>query len=155
MKNKLNVIQINGIQGIIFLIGAVICLIAGFVAFPGMVFKLGWNFIAHATAVVPTIGMLQGTLLWGIVVVSYFAFKKKGFFIEFKSGNDLSREEMDAVIRKIQMERQSDLIARSIMRAKELEKKVQQEMQNNDLNIELKQENSESEEVASSEKKLS
>ncbi len=128
MKNKLNVIQINGIQGIIFLIGAIICLIAGFVAFPGMVFKMGWNFLAHATDVVPTIGMLQGTLLWGIVVVSYFAFKKKGFFIEFKSGNDLSREEMDAVMHRIRTERQADLIAKSIMKARELELEAKKEL---------------------------
>ena len=121
MKNKLNVIQINGVKGIIFVIGAVICLIAGFVAFPGMVFKLGWNFIAHATSVVPTINMLQGTLLWGIVVVGYLAFKGKGFFVEFKTGDDLTKEEMDAVMHRIRTERQADLIAKSIMRARELE----------------------------------
>ena len=154
MKNKLNVIQINGIKGIIFVVFAAVCLFAGFVIFPGLVMKYGWNILASTTGI-PAIGIVQGVLLWGIAVVSYFAFKKHGFFVEFKNADDLSREEMDAVMRKIQMERQSDLIARSIMRAKELEKRVQQEMQNNDLNIELKKENNESEEVPNHEKKLS
>ena len=154
MKNKLNVIQINGIKGMIFVAFAAVCLFAGFVVFPGLVMKYGWNFLAGMTGI-PAIGVFQGVLLWGIAVVSYFAFKKHGFFVEFKNADDLSREEMDAVIRKIQMERQSDLIARSIIRAKELEKKVQQEMQNNDLNIELKKEENEAEEVTSQEKKLS
>ncbi len=153
MRNKLNVIQINGIKGIIFVAFAAVCLFAGFVVFPGLVMKCGWNLLSAATGI-PAIGAVQGVLLWGIAVVGYFAFKRKGFFVEFKNADDLSREEMDAVMRKIQMERQSDLIARSIMRAKELEKKVQQDM-NNELNIELKQENKDSEDVHNHEKNLS
>lgn len=153
MRNKLNVIQINGIKGMIFVAFAAICLFAGFVVFPGLVMKLGWNMLSGVIGI-PAIGTVQGVLLWGIAVVSYFAFKKKGFFVEFKNADDLSRDEMDAVMRKIQMERQSDLIARSIMRAREMEKKVQEEM-NKDLDIEIKQDNTENEEVHNHEKNLS
>lgn len=143
MKNKLNVIQINGIKGIIFLIGAAVCLVAGFVAFPGILFKLGWNYIAHATLMVPTINVLQGVLLWGIIVVGYFAFKGKGFFVEFKSGDDLTREEMDAVMHRIRAERQADMIAKSIMRARELELEAKKELdgfekENTDTKTEIK-----------------
>ena len=121
MRNRFNVIQINGIKGIFFLIGAGICLVAGFIVFPGIVLKSGWNFISEYVAVMPKIGLLQGLLLWGITVVSYFTFKKKGFFVEFKSAQELSGEELDAVMHKIRADRRADIITKSIIRAQELE----------------------------------
>lgn len=136
MKNKLRIIQINGFKGILFLIGAAACLIAGFIAFPGLVLKTGWNIVSSHTGVVPSIGMLQGILLWGIMVVSYFAFKGKGFFVEFKSADELSRSEMNAVMEKIRMERQTDIIAKSIIKARELEAKAQQEFKNSESSVE-------------------
>ena len=128
MRNRLNVIQINGIKGIIFVIFAAICLAAGFIAFPGMVLKSGWNFVANATSLIPTIGAIQGTLLWGIVVVSYFAFKKKGFFVELKSAEDLSKAEMDAVMHRIRTERQADIISKAVMRARAMDAQTRSEM---------------------------
>lgn len=121
MKKRLNIIQINGIKGILFIVGASICFLAGFVVFPGMVMKYGWNFLATATGCVPTIKLAQGILLWAIVVVSYFAFKKKGFFVELKSAHELSGEELNAVMNRIRADRRSNIIANSIMKAKELE----------------------------------
>ncbi len=139
MKKNFNVIQINGFKGILLLIGAAMCLAAGFIVFPGIVMKYSWNFIASYLSFVPAIGIIQGVLLWGIIVVSYFAFKKKGFFVEFKSADDLSREEMDAVMQRIRMERQSDIIARSILKAKELEEQARKEFEkeNSEINTEI------------------
>lgn len=139
MKKNFNVIQINGFKGILLLIGAAMCLAAGFIAFPGIVMKYSWNFIASYLGFVPSIGVLQGILLWGIIVVGYFAFKKKGFLVEFKSADDLSREEMDAVMHRIRMERQSDIIARSILKAKELEEQARKEFEqeNSELNVDV------------------
>lgn len=137
MKKNFNVIQINGFKGILLVIGAVMCLAAGFVAFPGFVMKSLWNIGASYMSVIPPIGIIQGVLLWGIIVVSYFAFRKKGYCVEFKSADDLSREEMDAVIQRIRMERQSDIIAKSILRAKELEEKARKELEKD--NSEIKQ----------------
>ena len=128
MRNKFNIIQINGIKGIVFIVFAAICLAAGFIVFPGMMFKLGWNALSGATGALPVIGTIQGTLLWGIVVVSYFTFKKKGFFVELKSADDLSRAEMDAVMHRIRTERQADIISKSIMRARELDVKAHSEL---------------------------
>ena len=158
MKNKLRVIQINGFRGILFVIGAIACLAAGFVAFPGIVLKICWNFVSGLTGVIPSIGVLQGVLLWGIVVVSYFAFKGKGFFVEFKSADELSRSEMDAVMEKIRMEHQADIITKSIMRARELEAQAKKEFENNE-NIDLNEienvENIEKIETSSADKFLS
>ena len=127
MRNRLNVIQINGISGIVFVVFAAICLAAGFIVFPGLVLKVVWNFISAVTSAIPLIGSIQGVLLWGIVVVSYFAFKKRGFFVELKSADDLSRAEMDAVMHRIRAERQADIISRSILKARELDMKSRNE----------------------------
>lgn len=128
MRNRLNVIQINGVKGIIFLVFAVICLFVGFIVFPGMMVKYAWNMAAQMTSVVPVIGAFQGVLLWGIVVVSYFTFKKKGFFVELKSAEDLSKAEMDAVMSKIRAERQADIISKSVMRARAHDAQIRSEL---------------------------
>ena len=141
MNKHFNVIQINGVKGILFVIFAAICLAAGFIVFPGLVLKTGWNFVSGMFGTMPAIGLVQGTLLWGIVVVSYFTFKKKGFFVEFKSGNCLSQSEMDEVMHKIRMEQQKEIIARSIIKSAELQKELHKELNkdiNND-NSEIKQ----------------
>ena len=121
MKKNFNVIQINGIKGLIMAGGIVACLFAGFVMFPGMVMKTVWNIISSSIGIIPQIATLQGVLLWGIVVVSYFAFRRKGFMVEFKSADDLSRDEMDEVMQRIRMERQSDILTKALMNAKKME----------------------------------
>ncbi|MBO6273564.1 hypothetical protein J6O48_12420 [bacterium] len=133
----MNIIQINGIKGILFLIGAGICLVAGFVVFPGLVLKFGWNYLSAMTGLIPSIGLIQGVLLWGIVIVSYFTFKKKGFFVEFRSANCLTKAEMDEVMHKIRMDQNASIISKSIMRANRLEQELKKEIENNiDKNIE-------------------
>ena len=77
MKKKLNVIQIKGVKGLIFAGIVVSCLIAGFVAFPGLVCMHIWNFLSTNFASMPAIGLFQGVLLWGIIVTSYFVFRKE------------------------------------------------------------------------------
>ena len=135
MKKRMNVIQINGFKGLIMAIGIVACLIAGFVFFPGLVMKTAWNFVSAQTGLIPTIATMQGVLLWGIVVVSYLTFKRNPFVVEFKSANDLSREEMDEVMQKIRMEHQADILTRAMMRAKELENIENSEVPNEEKEI--------------------
>ena len=62
--------------------------------------------------------MLQGVLLWAIVVIGYFAFRKNKMMIEFKSANDLSRDEMEEVMQRIRIQRQADIISRAMMEAR-------------------------------------
>ncbi len=135
MKKNFNVIQINGIRGLIMAGGIVACLFAGFVMFPGMVMKTVWNFISANVGVIPQIATLQGVLLWGIVVVSYFAFRRKGFMVEFKSADDLSRDEMDEVMQRIRMERQSDILAKALMNAKKMEEEAKEELKKDEHEI--------------------
>lgn len=135
MKKNFNVIQINGIKGLIMAGGIVACLLAGFVIFPGMVMKTVWNIISSSIGIIPQIATLQGVLLWGIVVVSYFAFRRKGFMVEFKSADDLSRDEMDEVMQRIRMERQSDILTKALMNAKKMEDEAKKELKKDEHEI--------------------
>ena len=135
MKKNFNVIQINGIKGLIMAGGIVACLFAGFVMFPGMVMKTVWNFISSSIVIIPQIATLQGVLLWGIVVVSYFAFRRKGFMVEFKSADDLSRDEMDEVMQRIRMERQSDILTKALMNAKKMGDEAKKELKKDEHEI--------------------
>ena len=135
MKKNFNVIQINGIKGLIMAGGIVACLFAGFVMFPGMVMKTVWNIISSSIGIIPQIATLQGVLLWGIVVVSYFAFRRKGFMVEFKSADDLSRDEMDEVMQRIRMERQSDTLTKALMNAKKMEDEAKKELKKDEHEI--------------------
>ena len=135
MKKNFNVIQINGIKGLIMAGGIVACLFAGFVMFPGMVMKTVWNIISSSIGIIPQIATLQGVLLWGIVVVSYFAFRRKGFMVEFKSADDLSRDELDEVMQRIRMERQSDILTKALMNAKKMEDEAKKELKKDEHEI--------------------
>lgn len=135
MKKNFNVIQINGIKGLIMAGGIVACLFAGFVIFPGMVMKTVWNIISSSIGIIPQIATLQGVLLWGIVVVSYFAFRRKGFMVEFKSADDLSRDEMDEVMQRIRMERQSDILTKALMNAKKMEDEAKKALKKDEHEI--------------------
>ena len=135
MKKNFNVIQINGIKGLIMAGGIVACLFAGFVMFPGMVMKTVWNIISSSIGIIPQIATLQGVLLWGIVVVSYFAFRRKGFMVEFKSADDLSRDEMDEVMQRMRMERQSDILTKALMNAKKMEDEAKKELKKDEHEI--------------------
>lgn len=122
MKRNFNVIQINGFRGLVIAMGVVTCLAAGFIVFPGFVMKSLWNVVSSYTGVLPEIAMLQGILLWAIMVIGYFAFRKNKMMIEFKSANDLSKDEMEEVMQRIRLQRQADIIAKAMANAqKEME----------------------------------
>lgn len=112
--------------------GIVICLFAGFVIFPGVVMKTLWNVMSMYVGLLPKIATIQGVLLWGIMVVGYLAFRRRGFFIEFKSANDLTGEEMEAVMRRIRIDRQTDIISKAFMRAKEIDTAAKEADENSD-----------------------
>lgn len=122
----MNIIQIKGLRGL-FLTGLIICcLAAGFIAFPGFVLMHLWNFGAGFSSVVPSIGLFQGVLLWGIIAASYFIlFKKNKLIVCVKSPEGLSEEELKAVFAdlKSQANNEDDIVLKSILKAKEEELK--------------------------------
>jgi hypothetical protein len=132
MKKNLNVIQIKGIRGLIIAGLVVCCLAAGFIAFPGWVGMHAWNFIASNIENLPAIGLFQGVLLWGIIIASYFTFRKEKVVVCLKSPQGLNEEELKAVFADMKKQSLEDPILQAMMKAREaeLKYKAQQEMEN-------------------------
>lgn len=124
MKKNLNIIKINGLRGILFAGMVVSCLAAGFIAFPGYVAMHVWNFAAAAFNI-PQIGMLQGVLLWGIIVASYFTFRKNKVVVCIKTPQGLSEEELKEVFADMKKQSKEDPILQAMLKAREGELKIQ------------------------------
>ena len=123
MKKNLNIIQIKGIRGLIMAGFVVCCLAAGFIAFPGWVGMLIWNIVASNTTSIPTIGIVQGILLWGILAISYFIFRKEKVVVCMKSPQGLSEEELKSVFADLKKQSLEDPILQAMMKAREAELK--------------------------------
>ena len=126
MKKKLNVIQIKGTRGLILAGFVVCCLAAGFIVFPGWVSMLIWNLVSANTSAIPTIGLIQGILLWGILAVSYFIFRKEKVVVCMKTPQALSEEELKTVFADIKKQSLEDPILHAMMKAREAELKYKQ-----------------------------
>ena len=120
---KMNVIQIKGVKGLILAGFVVCCLIAGFIAFPGLVSMLAWNYIASFSISVTTIGLFQGILLWGIILASYFIFRKERVIVCMKSPQGLSDEELKSVFANVKRQSLEDPILQAMLKAREAELK--------------------------------
>ena len=120
----MNVIQIKGVKGIIMAAFIVICLAAGFIAFPGMVAMYGWNAMSAHFTQVPSIGIIQGVLLWGIIAASYFVFRRDKVVVCMRSSEGLSEEELKAVFADIKKQSMEDPILHAMMKARDAELKM-------------------------------
>lgn len=124
MKHNMNVIEIRGIRGLIITGAIVCCLAVGFIGFPGWIMMHLWNFGASYTLSMPSIGIIQGILLWGIIVASYFAFRKEKFIVCVKSPKGLSEDELKSVFADLKESTKEDIILKSMMKARETEAKL-------------------------------
>lgn len=123
MKKNLNIIQIKGIRGLIIAGMVVCCLVAGFIAFPGWVGMQLWNLMASYVNELPTIGLIQGVLLWGIILTSYFIFRKEKVVVCMKTPQGLSDDELKAVFADMKKQSMEDPILQAMMKAREAEMK--------------------------------
>ena len=124
MKKNLNVIQIKGIKGLIMLVMVGCCLVAGFIVFPGWVAMNIWNVLASLVNNAPSIGIIQGVLLWGIIVASYFTFRKERVVVCMKTPQGLNEEELKAVFADIKKQTQDDKIIQAMLKARETDLKL-------------------------------
>ncbi len=131
MKKNLNVIQIKGTRGIILACFIVSCLFAGFIVFPGWLGMQSWNYLANYTNTLPSIGLVQGILLWGILAISYFIFRKEKVVVCMKTPQGLSEEELKAVFADMKKQSLEDPILQAMLKAREAEMryKAQQNME--------------------------
>lgn len=123
MKRNLRVIQINGLRGLITACMIGMCLIAGFVCFPGFLAMHAWNFVA-TKFMAPTLGLFQGILLWGILAVSYMMIKRHRFIVSFKTPDDLTEEEMMEMMGNINLNRPNDVISQAMIKSRKLEDEI-------------------------------
>lgn len=135
MKKNLNVIQIKGIRGLILAGFVVCCLAAGFIVFPGWTCMQIWNHVSLYTGSLPVIGIIQGILLWGILAISYFIFRKEKVVVCMKTPQGLSEEELKTVFADIKKQSLEDPILQAMLKAREAEMryKAQQEIEKNQL----------------------
>ena len=91
-----------------------------------------WNLVSTNTGAMPAIGLVQGILLWGILAVSYFIFRKEKVVVCMKTPQGLSEEELKAVFADIKKQSLEDPILHAMMKAREAEMKykAQQELEN-------------------------
>ena len=121
MRNNLNVIQIRGIRGLIIAGVVVCCLAAGFIVFPGWVAMHLWNITASYIETIPAIGLIQGVLLWGILIAAYFTFRKNKVVVCLKSPKGLDEEELKAVFADIKRQSVEDPVLQAMLKAREAE----------------------------------
>ena len=91
-----------------------------------------WNYITNFVDNMPTIGLIQGILLWGIIAFSYFLFRKDKVVVCMQAPQGLSDEELKAVFADIKKQSLEDPILQSMLKARESEfkyKKAQQELE--------------------------
>lgn len=131
MKKNLNVIQIKGVKGLIMLVMVGCCLAAGFIVFPGWVAMNIWNVLASLVNNAPSIGIIQGVLLWGIIVASYFTFRKERVVVCMKTPQGLNEEELKAVFADIKKQTQDDKIIQAMLKARETELKLNEKEEDN------------------------
>ena len=131
MKKNLNVIQIKGIRGLILAGLIVCCLIAGFIAFPGWIGMNLWNLVSKYIYNIPEIGLIQGILLWAIILTSYFIFRKDKVIVCMKSPEGLNEEELKTVFAQMRKQTLEDPILQAMLKARdaELKYKAQQNIE--------------------------
>lgn len=139
MKHNMNVIEIRGIRGLIITGCAICCLAVGFIGFPGWILMHIWNYCVSMIQVsVPSIGIIQGVLLWGIIIASYMTFKKNKFIVCVKSPKGLSEDELKSVFADLKETTKEDLILKSMLKAREAELKYKAENKAADVETEEK-----------------
>lgn len=110
----MKIIQIDGIKGLITAAFMGVCLFAGFVLFPGQVAMTLWNKYLVSSFMFPTLDLLQGVLLWGIVAISYCIVSKKGLAVSFKNTPEISDDELDAIIKSAKISSHMKMMNKNI-----------------------------------------
>ena len=124
MKKNLNIIQIKGFRGILYIVFIGCCLIAGFGWFPGWVCMKLWNLASSYFTQIPAIGIFQGILLWAIIAASYFTFRKDKLVVFMNSSDGLSEEELKAIFADMKKHVKDDLFVKNMIKSRDAELRI-------------------------------
>lgn len=107
MKKKMRVIQISGLRGLFLAVFVVVCLAAGFIAFPSIVAMKLWNCAAEYLSL-PLISAWQGLMLWAIVAISGFIINdKQKYLTAFNAGGKLSEKDIQKIMERAKIQAQT------------------------------------------------
>lgn len=107
MKKNTRIIQISGIRGLFLAIFVVVCLAAGFIAFPSLVAMKLWNYTAGYISL-PLINVWQGLMLWAIVAISGFIINdKQKYLMAFSSKSKLSEKDIKKIMERAKLQAQA------------------------------------------------
>ncbi len=132
MKKNMRIIQISGLRGLLFAVFVVVCLAAGFIAFPALVAMEAWNYAANIFAI-PAINIWQGLMLWAIIAISGYLTNKKGrYFVTAKSPKGLTEKELNTLIKRINCQQNRQNLDKLFMQSADLksEEKTEKEKEN-------------------------
>ena len=124
MKKGLNIIQIKGISGILYIAFIGLCLVAGFVWFPAWCCMKLWNLCSHFLIQIPSIGIVQGLLLWGIIAGSYFTFRKEKLVVCMRAEEGLTEDELREVFANMRTKTKDDIFMKNLFKAKDAELRI-------------------------------
>ena len=111
MKNRLNVIKINGFSGMFIAALLIGCVIEGVIIFPSKILMHIWNFIALYVDNMPTMTLIHGVILWAIIALSTYAILRDKSPISYHSPNVISDEDIREIIEQAkQMEKVTPVI---------------------------------------------
>ena len=111
MKNRLNVIKINGFSGMFIAALLIGCVIEGVIIFPSKMLMHLWNYIALFINNMPTMTLIHGVILWAIIALSTYAILREKSPISYHSPNVISDEDIREIIEQAkQMEKVTPVI---------------------------------------------
>lgn len=118
----MKIIQIDGFRGIVSAVFIGACLFAGFVIFPGLTAMTLWNKYLVSAYLFPSLNLVQGILLWAIIVILYSILSKKGLAVSFRETPSLSDAEFDMIMRKAKIHSQMRRVNNFLNKADTFEK---------------------------------
>ncbi len=117
MRKNAKIIQISGLRGLIFIAFVAVCLVAGFVVFPGLVGMCLWNNLLSPYFNVPEINILQGVLLWSIVALIIYLSGSGRSVVQMKKAAQLNESELRDLMDRIKTQSQASRINSMILKS--------------------------------------
>ena len=75
-----------------------------------------WNFTSNYIAI-PTIGYLQGLMLWAIIAITGFIINdRKKYLVAFSPKSQLSEDEIDKIMERVRLQRNAELLNSMILK---------------------------------------
>lgn len=135
MKRNTRIIQISGLRGLFMAVFVVVCLAAGFIAFPSLVAMKLWNYAAEYVAM-PVISIWQGAMLWAIVAISGFIINDKNKYLtSFSSNGKLSEKDIKAILERAKIQAQARALDNMLLKSDDFKSVEKQEDEKEKENV--------------------